>query len=128
MTTAILTAGSSLWYPSRGSGVVTLLLLTLSLALGILTSMRWSAESTPRFVTGDLHRNVSLLSLVFLAIHVASVVIDGFAPIGWLRPSSRSPRRYRPIWLGLGRWSPTCCSRSPSAAACGAASRTAPGT
>ncbi len=102
MTTAILTAGSSLWYLSRGSGVVTLLLLTLSLALGILTSMRWSAESTPRFVTGDLHRNVSLLSLVFLAIHVASVVIDGFAPIGWLAAFIPFASPYRPIWLGLG--------------------------
>ena len=102
MTTAILTAGSSFWYLSRGSGVVTLLLLTTSLALGILTSMRWSAESTPRFVTGDLHRNVSLLSLVFLAIHVASVVIDGFAPIGWLAAFVPFASPYRPIWLGLG--------------------------
>ena len=102
MTTAIITSGSSLWYLSRGSGVAVLLLLTVSLALGILTSMRWSAESTPRFVTGDLHRNASLLSLVFLAIHVASVVIDGFAPIGWLAAFIPLSSSYRPIWLGLG--------------------------
>ena len=102
MTPAIITSGSSLWYLSRGSGVVTLLLLTGSLALGILTSMRWSAESTPRFVTGDLHRNLSLLSLVFLAIHVTSVVVDGFAPIGWLAAFVPFASPYRPLWLGLG--------------------------
>ena len=43
-----------------------------------------------------------MLSVVFVAVHVATTVIDGFAPIGWLDAviPFRSP--YRPLWLGLG--------------------------
>lgn len=102
MSLASVTAGSALWYLARGSGLVTLLLFTGSLALGILTSKRWKAGPVPRFVTGDLHRNLSLLSLSFLAIHIASVVIDGFAPIGWISAVVPFSTPYRPLWLGLG--------------------------
>jgi sulfoxide reductase heme-binding subunit YedZ len=94
--------GKALWYLTRGTGIMALLLLTTSVLLGILEVKRWQSHRWPRFVTAGLHRNLSLLSIAFVAVHVATTVVDGFAPIGWLDAviPFRSP--YRPLWLGLG--------------------------
>src|SRR5450755_4144782 len=97
-----VTGGKAMWYLTRGTGMMALLLLTTSMFLGIVAVNRWQSSRWPRFVTAALHRNLSLLSVVFVAVHVATTVIDGFAPIGWLDAviPFRSP--YRPLWLGLG--------------------------
>jgi DMSO/TMAO reductase YedYZ heme-binding membrane subunit len=92
----------TLWYVTRGTGVVALLLLTASVALGTLSSLRWKSNRMPRFVVGGLHRNLTLLAVAFVVVHVVTTVADGFAPIkltDGLLPF-RSP--YRPLWLGLG--------------------------
>jgi Ferric reductase like transmembrane component len=81
---------------------VTLVLLTASVLLGVLTSFRWSSPTWPRFVVELVHRNVSLLVLVFLAIHVVTVVADPFAPINLVDAVVPFVSAYRPIWLGLG--------------------------
>jgi sulfoxide reductase heme-binding subunit YedZ len=91
-----------MWYLARGAGIVSLLLLTGSVLLGILTSVRWMSDRWPRFTTTYLHRNLSLLAVVFLVLHVATVVIDGFAPIRWLDVVIPFASPYRPFWLGLG--------------------------
>ena len=78
------TAPKALWYHTRGAGVVTLLLLTASVLLGAVTSLRRSSPQWPRFVIEWVHRNVSLVVLVFLAIHIGSAVVDGFVPLRWL--------------------------------------------
>jgi hypothetical protein len=96
------TGGSALWYLARGSGVVTIVFLTVSVLLGILTSFRWSSENWPRFVVEFVHRNVSLLVLVFLAIHVVTVLADAFAPIRIVDVFVPFVSAYRPIWLGFG--------------------------
>jgi sulfoxide reductase heme-binding subunit YedZ len=49
-----------------------------------------------------LHKNVSLLSVAFVAVHIATTVVDGFAPIGWLDAVVPLHSPYRPMWLGLG--------------------------
>lgn len=96
------TSPKALWYLTRGTGLIAMLLLTASVILGIVEVKRWRSPRWPRFLTAGLHRNLSLLSVAFLSIHVATTVIDGFAPIGWLDAvvPFRSP--YRPVWLGLG--------------------------
>jgi hypothetical protein len=91
-----------MWYVARGSGVVAMVLLTAGVVLGIVTSVRWSSPGWPRFVIEFLHRNVALLTVVFIAIHVATVVVDGFAPIGWKDAVVPFVSSYRPLWLGLG--------------------------
>lgn len=91
-----------MWYLARATGIVALLLLTVTVVLGILTSVRWQPRSLPRFVVEYVHRNVTVLVLALIAIHVATVVLDGFAPIGWLAAVVPFISEYRPIWLGLG--------------------------
>lgn len=90
------------WYAARGSGAVSLLLLTISLVLGIPTLLSWGTPRTPRLVVQLLHRNVSLLIMVFLAVHVASSVLDDFVHIRLVDAFVPFVGSYRPFWLGLG--------------------------
>jgi len=104
VTAAVIAAAApkAVWYLTRGSGVVSLLLLTASVLLGITTSARWAAAHWPRFVVEGLHKNVSLLSLVFLAVHIVTAVVDGYVPIRWLDVVVPFGSAYQPFWLGLG--------------------------
>lgn len=100
--TPILASTPALWYLARGSGIVSLGLLTLTMVLGITTSARWATANWPRFVVAGLHRNLSLLSVVFLGLHVTTVVVDGYVPIRWLDAVVPFGSAYRPAWVGLG--------------------------
>ncbi len=93
---------TALWYLTRGSGVVALVLLTAAVVLGILASLRVRGERWPRFAVGSLHRNLTLLSIVFVVLHVVTTVADGYAPIGLKDAIVPFASPYRPIWLGLG--------------------------
>jgi hypothetical protein len=97
------TAGpSALWYLTRGTGTVTLVLLTFSLALGIANVRRVQIEGVPRFVFDAVHRSTSLLALAFLAVHIVTSVLDPFAPIRLIDTVIPFTSAYRPVWLGLG--------------------------
>jgi hypothetical protein len=91
-----------LWFATRGTGVVSLILLTAVVALGVAGATRWRSTRWPRFVVAGLHRNLSLLVLVFIAIHVITTVADGYAPISLLNAVLPFTSAYRPVWLGLG--------------------------
>jgi len=91
-----------LWYTTRGAGAVTLLLLTASVALGVLTTRRWSPSGWPRFLVAGLHRNLALLTLVFLGLHILTAVVDPFTHLGWTAAVIPFASSYRPVWLGLG--------------------------
>ena len=90
------------WYLTRSTGVVSLLLLTVTMVLGVIDVNRWSTPSWPRFVLDSLHRSVSLLVLVFLGLHILTAVLDSFAPISLLEAIVPFIGSYRPLWLGLG--------------------------
>jgi sulfoxide reductase heme-binding subunit YedZ len=86
----------------RATGIVSLLLLTLVVALGVATSTRFRPRGTPLWVTTAVHRNVSLLAVVFLAIHVVAVLADpesSVQPTAVLLPFSS---HWSPLWVGLG--------------------------
>jgi sulfoxide reductase heme-binding subunit YedZ len=90
------------WYLMRATGLVSLLLLTLVVALGVATSTRFRPRGTPLYVTTTVHRNASLLVVVFLAIHVVTALVDPFAgvqPTAVLLPFTS---HWAPLWVGLG--------------------------
>jgi Ferric reductase like transmembrane component len=93
---------SAYWYLARGTGAVALVLLTASVVIGILGSVRFSAARWPRFAIESVHRDVSLLVLVVLVIHIVTSVLDGFAPITLLDGVVPFVSGYRPLWMGLG--------------------------
>jgi hypothetical protein len=90
------------WYLTRSTGVVSLLLLTASVVLGVIDVSRWSNPRWPRFVLDSLHRSISMLVLVFLGLHIITAALDSFAPIALLDAVLPFIGSYRPFWLGLG--------------------------
>ena len=94
--------GKELWYLTRGSGIVALLLLTASVLLGVANTTRWKTDRWPRFIVYGLHRNVTLLALTFTVVHVVTTIVDSFAPIGLVDAFVPFLSPYRPFWLGLG--------------------------
>jgi sulfoxide reductase heme-binding subunit YedZ len=101
-TAAVATATSPLWFATRATGLTALVLLTVSVVLGILTSVRFGRPAWPRFVTVSLHRNLSLLVLTFTGLHVVTTVTDPYASIGVVSAVLPFSSGYRRIWLGLG--------------------------
>lgn len=91
-----------LWYATRGAGVVSLLLFTGVILLGMLGAGRWRRSGWPPALAGGLHRNLALLSLVFLGIHVVTAVLDPFAALGPIAALVPFTSSYRPVWVGLG--------------------------
>jgi sulfoxide reductase heme-binding subunit YedZ len=96
-------SGPSLyWYLTRSTGAVALVLLTAALLLGVVDVRRYSTPRWPRFLVDSLHRNVSLLAMAFLVLHILTSVLDSFAPISLLDAVIPFAGSYRPFWLGLG--------------------------
>jgi sulfoxide reductase heme-binding subunit YedZ len=102
MARGFVVSARVLWFVTRGSGVVSLLLLTAVVLLGVAGATRWRSVRWPRFVVAGLHRNLTLLALVLIAIHVITTVTDGYAPISIVSAVLPFTSAYRPIWLGLG--------------------------
>jgi sulfoxide reductase heme-binding subunit YedZ len=70
--------------------------------LGILTAGRFSSQRWPRFLSQGLHRNVSLLVLVFLALHVGTTVVDTYTSIPLTAAFIPFASSYKTAWLSLG--------------------------
>ena len=94
--------GPELWFMNRGTGFVLLVLLTLSVMLGVLSTARVSTRYWPRMLSQGLHRNVSLLAVAFLVAHVGTAVADTFVNIRWYDVFVPFIGKYMPIWLGFG--------------------------
>lgn len=98
----IAVTSTSVWYTMRATGIVALVLLTGSMLLGILTAGRTASPSWPGFARVDLHKRVSLLAMVFLALHVVTAVLDTYVNVGWVAAVVPFASPYRPLWTGLG--------------------------
>ena len=98
-----LMEGPILWFANRGTGVILLLLLTLTTVLGVLSTRGDAGRGLPRFVTQSFHRNLSMISLALLVAHVATAVVDTYVDIRWWQsfvPFINS--NFKPLKLGLG--------------------------
>jgi hypothetical protein len=94
--------GSLTWDVARTGGLVAYALLTVSVAMGLVLSLGWRSPRWTRFVTNEIHRFVTLLALVFMAIHGAAIALDPFIKMGV--PDVLVPflTSYRPVWVALG--------------------------
>lgn len=94
--------GSGLWYVTRATGLVSLVLLTVTVLLGLLVTGNFTSVRWPRFLTRGLHQNVSLLVLVFLALHIAATVLDTYTSIPLTAAFIPFASPYKAAWLSLG--------------------------
>ncbi|MCB0909735.1 MAG: ferric reductase-like transmembrane domain-containing protein [Nocardioidaceae bacterium] len=92
-----------LWFVNRSTGFVVLALFTFSVFLGVMSSGSRAGKRVPSFVTQAMHRNVALLSVLLLALHIYSAVAHEFIDVTWWQafvPWVGST--FMPLWLGLG--------------------------
>jgi predicted ferric reductase len=94
--------GPLLWYLNRSTGVVTIVLLTITTVLGVLAIGGRPAGRVPRFVTQAFHRNVALLSVLLLIVHLVTAVLDTFVEIRWWEMFIPFVGSYEPLWVGFG--------------------------
>ena len=90
------------WDTARAGGLIAYVLLTTAVALGLVLRNRWQSTRWPRLVTNELHGYVSLLALVFIAVHVLAVAIDPFTHFGLAAVLVPFATHYRPVWMSLG--------------------------
>jgi methionine sulfoxide reductase heme-binding subunit len=93
---------TAFWYASRATGIVSLLLLTAVLVLGILVNRQGRLPGLPRFAVTSLHRNISLLAVAFIAVHVLTAVLDTYVHIPILAGVVPFASSYERGWLTLG--------------------------
>jgi len=97
-----MSVSTAFWYASRATGIVALLLLTAVLVLGILVNRQGRLPGLPRFAVTSLHRNLSLLSVAFIAVHVLTAVLDTYVSIPATAGVVPFVSGYERFWLGLG--------------------------
>ncbi|HET7351690.1 MAG TPA: ferric reductase-like transmembrane domain-containing protein [Marmoricola sp.] len=98
-----MTDSALLWYLNRATGTVLLIVFTLVVLLGILSTFGNAGRRVPRFLTQALHRQLSLLGVALLIAHVVTAVLDTFVDIRWWQavvPWWGS--KYEPLWLSVG--------------------------
>jgi DMSO/TMAO reductase YedYZ heme-binding membrane subunit len=93
---------TAFWYASRATGIVALLLLTAVLVLGIVVNRQGRLPGLPRFAVTGLHRNLSLLSVAFIGVHVVTAVLDSYVHIPLLSAVIPFASGYERLWIGLG--------------------------
>jgi hypothetical protein len=90
------------WDVARAGGFTAFLLLTLSVALGLSLSLKLQAPRWPRIINNELHNFVTIVTLVFIGVHVLAVWLDPFTQFGLNEILLPFASHYRPIWMGLG--------------------------
>lgn len=91
-----------LWYLNRGTGIVLVVVFTLTVVLGVLATGRSVSRWWPRFVTQGLHRGLAAVSVLLLLAHAVVAVVDEFVDIRWWQAVVPFGATYEPLWLGLG--------------------------
>jgi methionine sulfoxide reductase heme-binding subunit len=97
-----INSSTALWYTSRATGVVALLLITAVVLLGLLVSRQGRLPGLPRFAVTGLHRNLSLIAVVFVALHVLTAVGDSYVHIPLISVVVPLTSPYERLWLALG--------------------------
>jgi sulfoxide reductase heme-binding subunit YedZ len=108
MSTAAVTSGAAadgspaLWFLSRGSGLVLLVLFSLVIVLGVATRLGSAPGRWPRFALAELHRTLSLFAVALLGLHVVTAILDPYVTIGWAATVAPFTTPYRALAVGLG--------------------------
>jgi predicted ferric reductase len=96
-------SSSPLWFITRSTGITAFVLLTLATVLGIAATQRaLASRSWPRFATQQLHRNLSLLAVGVLLVHIVTTLADSYVDVGWLAIVIPFWSKYQTLGVALG--------------------------
>src|SRR5713101_3227362 len=72
------------WDMARAGGFTAYVLLTLAVVVGLALSTQLQSPSRwPRLLNSELHNFLTLLSAIFIVVHVLAVWVDPFTRFGW---------------------------------------------
>lgn len=92
----------ALWALGRGTGVIALVMFTVTLVLGVATRSGRPLPGIGRIGAADVHRTAALTGTGLVIAHLSTLLFDPFAQlrvVDFFLPFLGS---YRPVWLGLG--------------------------
>jgi methionine sulfoxide reductase heme-binding subunit len=91
------------WNVARAGGFTSYILLTLAVAVGLALSLQIQSPSRwPRLLNSELHNFLTLLSSIFIVVHVLAVWVDPFTRFGWSAIFIPFVTTYRTVWMSLG--------------------------
>jgi sulfoxide reductase heme-binding subunit YedZ len=93
---------NALWYFGRGFGVSALVLFTVVVLLGVLTRAGRALPGLPQGTVATVHRTASLAAVLFLVLHVVTLLFDPYAQLRVIDVVLPFSASYRPLWQGLG--------------------------
>ncbi len=91
-----------LWFLSRGSGLVLLVLFSVVIVLGVATRLGSAPRRSPRFMVAEMHRTLSLFGIALLTLHVVTAILDPYVTIGWAATLVPFASPYRAAAIGFG--------------------------
>jgi methionine sulfoxide reductase heme-binding subunit len=92
-----------LWYTTRATGLVALVLFTIVVCLGTFVSNRvGGGTAIGRFELNELHRSVSMVAMAFLVLHILTTVVDSYVPTGWLSTIIPMTSSYKRLDVAIG--------------------------
>jgi sulfoxide reductase heme-binding subunit YedZ len=91
-----------LWYTTRATGIVAMLLFTAVVALGTLVANRVGGTFIGRFEVNEVHRSLSMVAVVFLVIHIITTVLDSFVSTGLISAVIPMTSAYKRVPVALG--------------------------
>ena len=91
------------WDIARAGGFTAYILLALAVIVGLALSTKLQSPSRwPRLINSELHNFLTLLSTIFLGVHILAVWLDPFTHFGWNEVLIPFASYYRPIWMAFG--------------------------
>jgi sulfoxide reductase heme-binding subunit YedZ len=98
----VIAASGIAWYAARAGGMLAYLLLTASVAVGLLLSGRARLQRWPRFALEDVHRFLGILAGTFIVVHGGALLLDHVVPFSLGRLLVPGAASYRPVWVAFG--------------------------
>ncbi|SRR5581483_6435195 len=90
------------WAVARAGGLTAYVLLTAAVIMGLALSLRWQSARWPRLINNEWHNYLTLLSLIFVGIHVLAVLVDPYTHFGLADILVPLASTYRPEWMAFG--------------------------
>jgi methionine sulfoxide reductase heme-binding subunit len=92
---------SVLWLMSRSAGLLSVVLLSATVAMGIVSSSQFPRGRWSRWMRGQIHIRVAYLACAMLALHVAAIVLDSYVAVNALDAVVPFTSSYDRIGVGL---------------------------
>jgi len=98
----VIVAAGTAWYAARAGGFLAYLLLSASVAVGLLLSGRARLQHWPRFALEDVHAFLGFLTGTFIVVHGGALLLDHVVPFSLWQLIVPGAAGYRPLDVAFG--------------------------